>query len=230
MDSSQSIAQPDLECSEISMYKLYYAPGAASLCVHWMLIELGVPFEIVEVDFEKKAQKDPAYLKLNPAGVVPTLIVNGKAQYEAAALLLLLAERHTEAKLAAAPGDASRGDLLQWMFHLANQLQPAFRLWFYPEEAAGPENTEPAQSQARGRIEAIWDRIDNHLSDGRAYMLGEKLSVVDFHATMLMRWSRNMPKPATAWLNIASYVNRMRALPSLIEVHKREGISDWIKG
>ena len=28
------------------MYTLYWSPGAASLCVHWMLIELGEPHEL----------------------------------------------------------------------------------------------------------------------------------------------------------------------------------------
>ena len=32
------------------MYRLYYAPGAASLAAHWMLIELGVPHELRRLD------------------------------------------------------------------------------------------------------------------------------------------------------------------------------------
>ncbi|MEZ5892912.1 MAG: glutathione S-transferase family protein [Parvularculaceae bacterium] len=210
------------------MYTLYYAPGAASLCIHWMLIELGVPFDTVAVDFAKKAQKDPEYLKLNPSGVVPTLIVDGAPRFETGALLLLLAERHPEAKLAPAAGEGAHADMLQWLFYFANQLQPAFRLWFYPEEAAGAHNVMASQAESRKRIEAVWDRVDAHLADGRAFMLGDTMSIVDFHATMLTRWSRNMPKPATAWPHIGAYVKRMRARPALIEVHKREGLKDWI--
>jgi glutathione S-transferase len=61
-------------------------------------------------------------------------------------------------------------------------------------------------------------------------MLGPKLAALDFLATMLTRWSRNMPKPATAWPQLAAYISRMRAMPSLREVHKREGLTDWING
>ena len=32
------------------MYTLYYAPGAASLVVHWLLIELGVEHELKHLD------------------------------------------------------------------------------------------------------------------------------------------------------------------------------------
>ncbi|WP_260438166.1 hypothetical protein [Burkholderia cepacia] len=36
-------------------YVLYYSPGAASMAVHWMLIELGVPFETRLVDIDAGA-------------------------------------------------------------------------------------------------------------------------------------------------------------------------------
>ena len=79
------------------MYSLYYAPGAASLVVHWLLIESGVPHELRLVDTQAKQQKSAEYLALNPNGVVPTLIdADGKPLYEAAALVLLLADRHAE--------------------------------------------------------------------------------------------------------------------------------------
>ena len=58
-------------------YTLYYVPGAASMAVHWMLIEIGAPFEAVLVDITAGAQRDPNYLRLNAAGRVPTLVVEG---------------------------------------------------------------------------------------------------------------------------------------------------------
>ena len=36
--------------------------------------------------------------------------------------------------------------------------------------------------------------------------------------------------PATAFPHLGGYVGRMRAMPSLREVHVREGLSDWIDG
>ena len=76
------------------MYTLYYSPGTASMAVHWALIEMGVRFEAVSLDFDAGEQKAAAYRKLNPAGRVPTLVVDGQPYAESAALLMLLAERH----------------------------------------------------------------------------------------------------------------------------------------
>jgi glutathione S-transferase len=209
-------------------YVLYGSPGAASLVVHWMLLELGVPFEYRKLDFDREEQKSAAYLKLNANGTVPTLLVDGKPHAETAALLMLLAERHPEARLAPALNSATRADYLQWMVYLANTLMPAFRAWFYPHEPAGESAIDAVKSAAKERIEAVWNRIDQRLADGGRYMLRDELSAADFLLTMLIRWSRNMPKRAESWPNIARYSAQMRSMPSLKLVHERERLTDWI--
>jgi glutathione S-transferase len=209
------------------MYTLYYSPSAASFAVHWMLNELHAPHELVLVDLESKQQKSADYMRLNPSGMVPTLVVDGAPRTECAALLLLLAERHPEAALAPTIGSIERMDYLQWMLFFANTVQPAYRAWFYPHEPAGETYIELVKAQAQPRIEGIWSRLDAHLSN-RDYFAGSKLTAVDFLATMLLRWSRNMPKPATEWPNIHGYVRRMRALPSYVKTLQVEKLNDWV--
>jgi len=211
-------------------YTLYYSPGAASLALHWMLIELGEPFEAIRVDIDTGQHKTPEFLKINPAGHLPALSVDGKAHAEAAAMLMLIAERDPERRFDVPAGAPERADYLQRMFFLANTVQPAFRAWFYPHEPAGPEHADAVQAIARQRLEAAFTRMDANLADGRSYMLGERVTALDFLATMLIRWSRNMPKPATTWLRLKTYTDRMRAMPSLRETHVREGLTDWIDG
>jgi glutathione S-transferase len=196
------------------MYTLYYSPGAASMAVHQTLLEIGAPHELRKLDLETRAQKNADYLALNPNGLVPTLIVDGHPYYECAALLMLLAERHPEAKLAPALGTPQRAIWLQWIVHFANTLQPAFRQWFYPQDFAAPEHEKESKEFARTRIEAVWDRLDAHLAANGPATLGEEFSVADLYATMLMRWSRNMPKPATAWPTLAALAQRVKARPS----------------
>jgi glutathione S-transferase len=208
-------------------YTLYYSPGTASLCVHWMLIEMGIPFEARLVDIDRNEQRDPAYLRLNPAGRVPTLIVDGAAYGESAALLMLLAERHPDARLAPAAGSAARADWLEWMVFLANTLLPAMRDWFYAAKDGEPDDAAAVKALARKRIEGAYAKLDARLADGRQYLIGDRLSTVDLLAIMLMRWSRNMPKPATTWPHALPYIQRLRDLPSFVEVNRREGLKDW---
>ncbi len=207
-------------------YTLYWSPATASMVVHWMLLELAVPHELVRVDLDGKQQKSAEYLALNPNGVVPTLIIDGVPRFESAALSMLLAERHPEANLAPAIGTPGRADYLMWFVHLANTLQPAFRAWFYPDEPAGAASADAAKEAARVRVEATWDRV-NALLAGRAYFTGDSVSALDFYATMLMRWSRNLPKPATSWPAIAAYVARMKERPTFKLLYDREGLTEW---
>src|SRR6516225_2745110 len=128
-----------------------------------MLIELGVPFEARLLDFAVKAHKAPDYLRLNPDGMVPTLVVDGEPRAESAALALLLAERHPEGGLEIPCAATGRLDYLQWMFYLASTLQPLFRAWFYADEVGGAESAEAVKAHARTRIEKVWDRVDARL-------------------------------------------------------------------
>ncbi|MBS0373225.1 MAG: glutathione S-transferase [Proteobacteria bacterium] len=209
------------------MYTLYYMPGAASLVVHWLLIETGAAYDLKRIDGEAREHKRPEYLKLNPNGVVPTLLVDGEPVYEAAALALLLAERHPDAGFAPAAGTRARALYLQWMLHLANTLQPAFRAWFYPDEPAGAAHAEAVKDAARQRIESAWGRLDEHLAAHGPWIAGGRLSAVDFHAVMLARWSRNMPRTATAWPHVAELVARLKARPSFKTLYEREGLTEW---
>lgn len=209
------------------MDTLYYAPGAASMLVHWLLIELDVPHALQLVDTAAGAQKSPGYLALNPNGVVPTLVMDGEPRFEAAALAMTLADRHPQAGLAPALADPLRAQYVQWMFHLANAVQPLFRLWWYPQEPAGEANATLVRERTCPRIEAAWDRIDAHLAGGGPYLLGQHPSAADFYLTMLLRWSRGMPRPATGWPHLAALAGRMKARPSFATLYQREGLSEW---
>lgn len=209
------------------MYTLYYAPGAASLLVHWLLIELDLPHELRRVDTQAGEQKRPEYLALNPNGVVPTLVMEGTPRFEAAALAMTLADRHPEAALAPPPGDPCRADYHQWMFHLANTVQPLFRIWWYPHEVAGADNAALAQAHVVPRIEAAWTRLDAHLAAHGPYLLGERPCAADFYLTMLLRWSRNMPRPGDRWPALGDLAARMKARPSFAALYAREGLTEW---
>lgn len=209
------------------MYTLFYSPGAASFVVHWLLIETGAKHELHKLDTQAGEHKRPEYLALNPNGLIPTLLIEGRPFYEAAALLLHLGDAHPESGLAPPVGTAERAHYYQWVLHLANTLQPAFRHWFYPQEAASEANADATKEQARGRIEAAWSRIDAHLGAHGPYLLGAHVSAADFLLTMLMRWSRNMPHPASNWPHLAALIVRMKARPSFAELYAREGLTEW---
>jgi glutathione S-transferase len=207
-------------------YTLYYSPGAASMLVHLCLIEIGVPYEGKRVDFERDEQHRPEYLELNPLGVVPTLVISGKPFIESAALLLILSERHPEAGLAPPPGSAPRDAWHQWVVHLSN-LGAIYRLWFYPGDLGAPEHDPGIHLALQRRIEEAWNRLDAHLRHNGPYMLGETFSGLDLQLTMLMRWSRKMPRPATQWPALLELARLVTGRPSWKRLYEIEGLAEW---
>jgi glutathione S-transferase len=208
------------------MYTLYFSPGSASMCVHQALIESGAEYRLIRVDLQAGGQRDAAYLKLNPGGVVPTLLIDDAPYIESAALVMAVATRHS----GLAPPEASSGRIAwyQWIVYLANTLQPAFRAWFYPGDAsADPDIQAILKPVTQRKIENVWTRLDAHLAEEGPYLLGAEFSAADLILIMLMRWSRNMPKPATDWAALREYAARMKARPSWKQLCALEGLTDW---
>jgi len=148
------------------MYRLHYAPDNASLIVRLALLELGQPFQTRLVDRARREQAGPAFLALNPAGVIPVLETAEGALSETAAILLWLIERHGRlgpAPATTAPGGAEpapgadaragagagagqgvmgrgvmgRGAFLKWLAFVSNTVHAELRLVFHPEAYVG---------------------------------------------------------------------------------------------
>ena len=209
------------------MYTLYYSPGTASMVVHLALLEIGAPHRLEKVDFANDQQRSPEYLRLNPRGQVPTLVIDGKPYFESAALLMIMAERHPEAKLAPPPGSPLRADWYQWIAFLTNSFGSLYRFWFYPPDLGSPEHPPFVREALREKIENAWSLVDAHLAAHGPYMLGAEFSGVDLLTLMYMRWSRNMPKPVTAWPALKCLADLLRARPSWKRMYEIEGLTEW---
>lgn len=206
---------------------LYYSPGSASLVVHWLLVELDRPHRLQRVDTAAGQHRTPEYLALNPSGRVPTLVIDGVAHHEAAALLVTLTDADREHRFAPAPGDAARAQFLQWMFHLANEVQPLLRQWWYPAEVAGQAHADAVRANVAGRLEAVWQRLDAHLAAHGPCLLGDAISAADLYLTMLLRWSRQTPRQGIAWPHLRALVQCTTTRPAFAEVYATEGLTEW---
>ena len=113
------------------------------------------------------------------------------------------------------------------MNYLANMLQPQFRAWWYPDEPAGEDRIETVMQRAAERAAQCFQTIDAHLAANGPWLLGDRLSAADFQLTMLMRWSRKMPRPATDWPALARLADAMRARPSFKTLYEREQLTEW---
>ncbi len=209
------------------MYTLYYSPGTASMSVHLALIEIGAPYRLERVELERKEQRSSEYLRLNPLGQVPTLVIDDQPFTESVALLLMLADRHPEARLAPLPGTPERNAWYQWLVFQSNALGASFRNWFYPEDLGMAEQPPDVRAALQKRIEAAWSRLDNHLSLGGPFLLGDQISAADLQLIMHMRWSRNMPRSALDWPALGRFARLLRGRKSWQRLCDTEGLDEW---
>jgi glutathione S-transferase len=197
------------------------------MVVHLALLEIGAPYELRLIDVAAGAQRDPAYLELNPHGTVPTLLVDGKPLTESSALLMILAERHPGARLAPAPGTAERDAWYQWVVYLSNTLAATYRFWFYPADLGTAEHIPTVRAALQRKIEGAWSRLDTEISAQGPYLLGRHFSGADLLLTVLMRWSRKMPRPATEWPALRQQADLVRARASWKKLYELEGLTEW---
>jgi glutathione S-transferase len=199
------------------MYTLYWAPNSAALAAQICLEEAGAPYETRSVPINEVPQKDPDYLKLNPAGKVPTLVIDGKqAIYECAAICLLLADRHRNAKLMPESGDPALGPALQWLIFQTNTLQPAIIRFYYPDRhTTDAKNTKPVVDSAQAEIASYWARIDAHLAAHGPLFLGKRFSAPDAFAFMLSNWEGCCPGLSGRFPNVKRLADAVRARPAV---------------
>ncbi|SKA30482.1 glutathione S-transferase [Enhydrobacter aerosaccus] len=167
---------------------LYLAPGSSSMAVHIALHEIGVPFEARPLSFTRGETRTPAFLALNPAGQVPTLLVDGRPLTEVAGCLFYLAKRFPQAGLL--PGDIdAEAQAVSWMSCIASTLHPARRM--------GMEH-----------VLRVWQIAQDRLGSGD-WALGS-YSIVDIHLFRLFwRLARSVDLPAQSLNGLFSHHERM---------------------
>ena len=131
------------------------------------------------MDRAKSAQKSPAYLKLNPNGLIPVLVDGPLVLYETAAICLHLADANPKAGLVPAAGTAERAHCYKWLAWMTNTLQAALIIYFYPERWMNEGNAAGAaelKGQAEAKIGAMLDQLDAQFAaHGGDWMLGRAL-------------------------------------------------------
>jgi len=202
------------------MITLHYHPGNASFTPHVLLHEIGAPFQLQLVDRAQRAHKSPAYLAMNPNGLIPVLVDGSLVLYETAAICLHLADTHPAAGLAPALATAERAHFYKWLVWLTNTLQATLMHYFYPERMVDEGHAAAAaqvKAHAQARVHDCLAQIDTQLAGhGGPWLLGERYSAVDPYAFMLCRWTRGFDdRPARGYAHIAPFLQRMLARPAV---------------
>jgi GST-like protein len=170
--------------------QLYSITSPNGVKVSIALEELGLPYEAHRVEFERREQRTPEFLSLNPYGKIPAIIdPNGPDErplglFESGAILLYLADK-TGRLMPADP--AQRYEAIQWLFFQMAAVGPLFGQvgYFLKFQGRVIEDKRPLEHyvEEAKRVLAI---MEARLS-ARTWLMGDEYSMVDIAMIGMVR-------------------------------------------
>lgn len=188
----------------------YTHPQSRGRMVHWLLEELGVPYDMKILDLDKREHKAPSYLAINPMGKVPAIVHRGVVVTEVAAIGIYLADAFPKAGLAPALDDPKRGTYLRWFVFGASCFEPAVIDKLFPRPAVRPGVL------GYGTYEDMLAAVTAALKPG-PFILGERFSAVDVYVGSQIQYSI-MTKGIESTPVFEEYINRWATRPALQRV------------
>ena len=182
------------------------------LKVKWVARRVGVAFDWREVDIMTGATRTPDYLAMNPAGQVPTVILeDGRALAQSNAIILHLAEGSD-----LIPEDAyERAKMLEWLFWEQYSHEPAiavarFRMLFLGQ---GKDELDPKLVE---RGAAALARLELGLRDG-PYLVGGRLSLADVALVAYTRWAHEGGFELVSYPRLRAWISRVEQALDITE-------------
>ena len=190
---------------------LYEFAPTRSIRVRWTLQELEVPFDAVTVDLVAGEHRRPEFLRVNPAGKLPTLVDGDAVVTESVAIVMYLAEKYPEKGFLPA-NLRDRAQAYRWLLFAATELeQPLWRIArhtaLYPEEQRLAAEV-PIAGKDFGDMAAVLER---HM-DGRRFVVGDRVTVADFVTAYTLDWA-NENRLLGDFPRLRAYMERMYERP-----------------
>jgi glutathione S-transferase len=158
------------------MMTLYFAPRTRAVRVRWLLEELGVPYELRRVEFQRPER---AFAQRTPLGKIPVLEDEGVAIGESGAIVEYILERYGNGRLAPPIGSPLRGPFLQWLHFAEATAFPPLGVIVWHVVYQGDADANPgAMTGARERAAASLAVVEEALG-ADDYLVGNAFSAAD---------------------------------------------------
>ena len=180
------------------MIDLYSSATPNGRKISIMLEELGVQYNAIHIDLEKKEQFSDFFSKISPSNKIPVIVDNDKkiTVFESGAILLYLAEKYSKFL-----NKNYYWEIVQWLFFQMSYVGPmlgqAHQYLFYN---AG--KSKFAEEKSKGYTKHVYQILDERLSS-REYIVDE-YSIADISIwPWIARFERHQ-------INLNEYTNVLR--------------------
>ncbi len=199
------------------MLKLYYTASSCSLATHIVLEEVGADYSTVRIDFATEQQKSPEYLKINPKGRVPALVTDEGVLTETPAMLVYVAQRFPQARLA--PMDdpfffaqiQSFNSYLCSSVHVAHAHRMRGHRWVDADDKAA---IAAMQRKVPESVGAGFELIERGMLKG-PWVMGDQYTVCDPYLFTLAQWLEKDGVDLARIPRVIDHRRRMSERPSV---------------
>ena len=180
------------------MIDLYSSATPNGRKITIMLEELGVEYNAIHIDLEKKEQFSDVFSKISPSNKIPVIVDNDRkiTVFESGAILLYLAEKYNKFL-----NKNYYWEIVQWLFFQMSYVGPmlgqAHQYLFY-----NPGKSKFAEEKSKGYTKHVYQILDERLSI-REYIVDE-YSIADISIwPWIARFERHQ-------INLNEYTNVLR--------------------
>jgi glutathione S-transferase len=212
------------------MYTLHAVPDWASLIVHLVLEEMGVPYTLALNDHENGGLDTPEFRAVSPFGKIPALETPQGPMFETAAILLWLAAQH--GGMAPAPTDPKRGAFLQWFVYTNNTVHAGMMNLLHPERPGGDAAIDMVIPVAHANLRTSYAALDAMVAADKPTWLSDQPSILTYYLAVLMRWTSAFAHdpafniPTTDYPTLHAILAAMEHRAAAQRVFANEGIGE----
>jgi glutathione S-transferase len=186
---------------------LYHAAPSRSSVAHWMLEEIGEPYDLHLMSLKKGDNRGADFLTVNPMGKVPALRHGEVVITESAAICTYLADAFPQAKLNVPVGDPRRGPYLKWLFFSPSCVEPAMMDHMFPRK-----EVPPRAALGYGDYDTVLDVLSEAVRSG-PYIVGEQFTAADVVIGSMLRFGM-MFKGIPERPEFVAYAGRLAERPA----------------
>lgn len=199
--------------------KLYYRPGACSLCPHIVLRETGAAFELERVDRNTRVtDRGLDFTTVNPLGYVPVLVTDdGRTFRETAVIVQVIADMFPRKGLLPGKDDPQRYGVQEWLTFISSELHKG------SGQVTNRQAPEAWRDIARATLRSRLAFVAGALA-GRAYLSGS-YGVADAYLFTTLCWTRNAGIAIDDWPSLRSYYRRMMDRPAVRAAMEHEELA-----
>lgn len=188
------------------MLKLYHAPWSRGSAMLWLLEELGIDYELVEIDIRAEGGVPESYRAVQPNKKVPAIELDGVVVTERAAITIFLADRFPEAGLAPAMNDPDRGPYLTMLVYNDAVLDPCISARAHGLEYAGND-------YAFGLFDDMVAYLERVLGE-RPYAAGDRFTAADIQLASSIAFTMKQLKVLPERPVFVDYLGRVLERPA----------------